>query len=287
VHRLAVGDHEGPPVSGAQGSKGDRDEVARFAVSTGPSIASTIRITDALRSALMSKLGDRCPPAISGRTENGPLRMVPAHAHAFFLAEDADGDGFVDHLLVYGPGGFNKTTRRAMDSLARLWTTSRRDEAKLANHEWQVALEVVCPAVDLATTSRLFGFAAEWVSVTPYLKPRYDRKAPRDFDERLMTYREQIQREWGQRFPKAPLPHVDAIEANGPFGASLDRRIEPREFVRTRGGRGGHQPDAAGGFFRVKFPRPVSGPIALGKHAHFGMGLFERAESRNAARKSP
>jgi hypothetical protein len=33
-----------------------------------------------------------------------------------------------------------------------------------------------------------------------------------------------------------------------------------------------------GGFFRLRFSKPVVGPIALGKHAHFGMGLFERED---------
>ena len=46
----------------------------------------------------------------------------------------------------------------------------------------------------------------------------------------------------------------------------------------------GHRRSNAGddgrpvGLFRISFDRPVVGPIALGYHSHFGMGLFRPAE---------
>ena len=48
----------------------------------------------------------QAPPEISGReATGGPLRD-PGHAHAFWLPEDADGDGKIDHVCVYAAAGF-------------------------------------------------------------------------------------------------------------------------------------------------------------------------------------
>jgi CRISPR-associated protein Csb2 len=248
------------------------EAVARFVVYGGPSIASAIRIAEVMRLALMSALGDHCPSEISGRAEHGPLRAEGAHEHAFYLAEDADGDGVVDHLLIYCRLGFQSAVRRAMDRLSTLWVNAGRGQAA---EQWGISLEMICPPADLKG-SRLLGFAREWVSVTPYMKPRYDRRPPRDFDAWVATYRQQIEREWRQQYPETPIPTVEALHRSGQFVGPSDRNLEPREFVRTRAGRGGHQPDTQGGFFRLSFPRPTAGPLSIGKHAHFGMGLFER-----------
>ncbi len=52
--------------------------------------------------------------------------------------------------------------------------------------------------------------------------------------------------------------------------------LETSRFTRA-GGRGGLQPDMAGAFLKLSLPVELAGPIALGKHAHFGLGLFRRA----------
>jgi len=36
-----------------------------------------------------------------------------------------------------------------------------------------------------------------------------------------------------------------------------------------------HQPDRLGSFWRLTFPEPVAGPLALGFGCHFGLGLFK------------
>lgn len=255
----------------------DRAMLARFVVRSGPSLALAVRIAEVARQALMAKLGNRCPPEISGRDEAGPLRGTGEHRHAFFLPEDADGDGFIDHLSIFCSSGFGRDTVRAMDALSKLWIAPRGEIDEGAG-EWDVALEVLSRPEDMRA-SRLVGFSREWTSVTPYLKPRYDRKPPRSFAERVRSYEAQIAREWVKSHPGTPLPTIQAITAGERFRVP-GGKLEPDAFVRTRDGRGGHQPDAVGGFFKLTFPRPVAGPIALGKHAHFGMGLFERTGLR-------
>ena len=52
------------------------------------------------------------------------------------------------------------------------------------------------------------------------------------------------------------------------------RRLRPLQFQlyrRKRGDDGGQRPRGA---FRLRFPAPVSGPIAVGHSCHFGLGLF-------------
>lgn len=49
------------------------------------------------------------------------------------------------------------------------------------------------------------------------------------------------------------------------------RTIQFKRFRRKAGDDGGRR---LAGAFRVTFPLPVRGPIALGNSAHYGMGLF-------------
>jgi CRISPR-associated protein Csb2 len=49
------------------------------------------------------------------------------------------------------------------------------------------------------------------------------------------------------------------------------RTIQFKRFRRKRGDDGGRR---LAGAFRLTFPDPVRGPIALGWSSHFGMGLF-------------
>ena len=54
-------------------------------------------------------------------------------------------------------------------------------------------------------------------------------------------------------------------------GAHLLRSIQFRLNRRKSGDDGASRPR---GLFRLRFPRPVAGPIALGHSCHFGLGLF-------------
>jgi len=39
------------------------------------------------------------------------------------------------------------------------------------------------------------------------------------------------------------------------------------------------QPDRLGSFWRLTFPEPVQGPLALGFACHFGLGLYRLIET--------
>jgi CRISPR-associated protein Csb2 len=261
-------------------------EVARFVLAGRPCprVEETLKIAEIARWALMS--GNGVPPVeLSGRDENGPLRVDPVHAHAFYLPEDADGDGLIDHLLIYCPRGFSDEARRRFDRLSRLWSAhGRNDEnGERGRKEWRLALEDIA-ALDAFSLSPFLGRSRIWQSATPYLKSRFDKRRAAGFEALIDSYRAQIESEWKKRYAETPLPVVVPVTdpANptrfaAPIGPGNTLR-STLAFARTRAGRGGSQPDAAGGFFRLEFKQEVAGPIALGWGAHFGLGLFRRLE---------
>jgi CRISPR-associated protein Csb2 len=145
--------------------------------------------------------------------------------------------------------------------------------------EWRVALEDIA-AHDVFCDSSILDRARLWISVTPYLKSRFDKRRPKEFAELVDSYRSQIIREWQRRFPSEAAPAISPLtEPALPqhfarrFGSNCVLRT-PLAFSRTRTRRGGIQPDVGGGFFELTFDQPVRGPIALGWGCHFGLGLF-------------
>ena len=125
-----------------------------------PRIEDALRIGEAFRAALIyvldKRLGLQVPALISGH--NLPDRNL--HQHAFYLPEDSDGDGHIDHLLLHVPGGAD--VLRALGRLDQLWL---RNGAR-----WRV--------VDVSGTA-LGGLAASsriWRSVTPYMHPWHQKR---------------------------------------------------------------------------------------------------------------
>lgn len=56
------------------------------------------------------------------------------------------------------------------------------------------------------------------------------------------------------------------------------RQCRPIQFQRFRSRRGLRQPDRLGSFWRLTFPEPISGPLALGFACHYGLGLFRASD---------
>lgn len=266
-------------------------EVARFVIAgrPAPQIEESLRIGDLARLALMSKFrGGKVPAEIVGRDSLGPLRDDPTHAHAFFLPEDADGDGRIDHLVVYCRYGFSPAAKTALDGLTRLWFhhgSAAEETGERPRQEWRLALEDISPPESFAAMSPLLGITLKWRSVTPLFKTRFDKERPRTFDVLVDSYRRGVVLEWERRYPDVPAPLIEPITPEGDTGRFMlevnGRPRSPIAFVRTRHGRGGRRADMSGGFFMLTFDREVQGPIALGWGAHFGLGLFAAALSKD------
>lgn len=217
-----------------------------------PRIEDAVRVGEWLRAGMMGRakrvLGpDAIPKVLSGHAGH------EGHRHAFYLPEDRDGDGRIDHFVVHAPGGFDAPSRRVLDRMDHL--------RNRAGQEWRLILEAVGTAAEIAAATALLAQSKTWESVTPHLHPWHVKKG--------FTIEDQLRRECRERgLPDlALLEPVPSIKVAG-----RDRR--PVHFHRFRSKRGLAQPDTRGGFWRLRFTEPVCGPIALGFGCHFGLGLF-------------
>ncbi len=239
-----------------------RPTSARFALYGRPlpRIEDAVRVGETLRNAIASRTGEQlgdepAPAVLTGHREGADND----HRHAFYLPEDADGDGLVDHLVVHAEEGFGPEVRAALGSMDKLWR-------KAEGPTWKLVLEGVGARDELGATTDLLAKAEVWISVTPYLHPWYSKKS--------FTAEDQLRRECRLRgFELAEAEELDTIRVR-----SRDRR--PIDFHRFRSKRGLTQPDTRGSFWRLTFAEPVSGPLALGFGCHFGLGLF-RPEPAN------
>lgn len=220
-----------------------------------PRIEDAIRIGELCRIAAISRAGkllgkDKVPSVLSGHGMEKDHR----HGHAFYLPEDADRDGRVDHILVYAKDGLSGAPLRALSALTRLWTPDGK--------EWQVTLEQFGPVEELSGSPCLEK-ARDWVSVTPYLHPWFRKKS--------FTVADQLRRECRER--GLPEPEVTILET--PYEGLDQRRRRPVHFHRFRSTpRRLRQPDTRGQFVHLKFPEAIMGPLALGFGCHFGLGVF-------------
>ena len=250
--------HESPVCTGQPG----RPEIARFVLAgrPRPRLEEALTIGEIARWALMAGTADP-PPEFSGRDATGPRRDDPAHAHAFFLPEDADGDGLIDHLIVYCRRGFSREARLRLDRLNRLWLAHGRadEEGTRGRKERRVALEDIAAPKAFGEVSALMRCSRTWTGVTPYLMPWY---AKRNFG-----IVEQLTREIDRRGVFPALSKVSVSERNALSKRAID-------FRRIRSRRGLSQPDKLGCFVTLSFAEPIRGPLALGYACHYGLGLF-------------
>lgn len=220
-----------------------------------PRIEDAVRVGEWARIAAMGRakylLGeDRIPSILSGHD----LPDENRHAHAFWLPEDADSDGRIDHLFIYAPAGFDAQCQKVLQSITRLWN---KDGA-----EYKVLFEAKGDAELFARISPLIGRSTVWTSVSPYLHPWHRKKG--------FGVAEQIKRECRERGISEPI----TIELLPEVEIAAGVRKRPINFHRFRTKRGLIQPDTHGCFLRLVFPEPIAGPLALGFGCHFGLGMF-------------
>ena len=221
----------------------------QLAGSVMPHAKEAMPVAEIVRLAAQSRYGRACEgassPTLSGKDENG--KMLSGHRHAFFLPLDENGDGRLDHFLIWAPEGFSEPEVEAVAGLR---------EINRGNTAFQMTLlflgaSASCPSPVLASSER-------WVSATPFVLTRHPKKN-RD------TPADQVLLELERRgfpAPKSIEPHQARV--NG-------RRMSWLDFKRFRS----HRPATGHAYgFRLVFEEPVRGPMALGYSCHFGLGQF-------------
>ena len=263
----------------------DMPTVARFLLAgrPRPRVEDTVRIGELMRLAALSRFGWRrddasgrrvpkAPWQISGRDSEGKPLRDPAHRHAFWLPEDADSDGLIDHVSVFIPDGIDREIQAKLDRITRLWVERKQraddeDVDVAGTKEWRLALEGFGKPSDFADSAPIFGRSPHWRSTTPFLAAGH-LKADRHAGEfRRLVRRMGMDERFG--FDTA---RIDIRELkNMRIGGSTRHALHFHRF-RSRGGEKQH--DTRGALLQVTFPVPVNGPVAMGYGSHFGLGLF-------------
>ena len=227
--------------------------------------------------ALCTKL--RAPsPTLTGLDENGA--PLAGNAHVYFMPE-CDKHGYVTHMTLHAPGGFDDAACRAFGQLRKVWGAEGFDV--------KIVLLATGQPDDFAHAAPYFERSKTWTSLTPFLPvrhPKSTRAGVRKLDPanhlqigspehdcwRLMdTISNQL---------KCELPVV-SVTLVQPAGARilqglrdipcLDFQLRRRTGNGTRAGNRGYA-------LRIEFSKEVSLPFGLGYGAHFGLGLFQPAE---------
>jgi CRISPR-associated protein Csb2 len=200
-------------------------------------------------------------PELTGRDDAG--RPLKGHRHAHILSLDLDNDQRLDHVLVYAPMGLGSMAQRALRGLRRTFTKGGVRELSLAIagsgslDDLRTMPEPLSAGIEAVLAPR--EGAVVWRSATPFVAPRYCKRRGKN------TLAGQVNSELASR--GLPTAAVDVIPWEE---GSRDLRHAVR--VRRRGGQ--PPPIDIGHVLRLRFERPVCGPIALGYGAHFGLGLF-------------
>jgi len=260
---------EGCPPRMHQG-KSVRVNVARYTLDSKvlPQVQDTLPFCEKVRRALFdirAKIENAAhSETLTGKTLSGvPLKD---HNHAYFLATDEDGDGWLDHLTIYARAEFDGADIAAFGRLRKIY---RFD----ATHEVRMVLVGLGSEEMFQGAAPIFTKAKRWRSVTPFVLPRFATRGagkgarPRD------TPVEQLKREARLRqLPEIIEVHssdVDKDLKGYKVGARLVRWLE----FRTRRFNGTTGYGTAG--FEIEFAEEVNAPLVLGFGAHFGLGLFE------------
>ena len=262
-------------------ARSDLPTVARFLLAGRPSprIEDTIRIGELMRRAALAQFGWRndeadnrripnAPSEISGRAADGRPLKDPHHSHAFWLPEDADGDGLIDHVSVFIANGMNPAVQSALDRLTRLWLppSKQRDDfgaEPIVTKEWRLALEGFGRPADFP--ARIFATSRHWQSTTPFLASGHLKG---------FGYSGEVLRLLKRRglningVDVSVLPNIDI--------GGAERRALHFHRVRSRGREA--RPDRIGAMLEITLDEAIEGPLAIGYGSHFGLGLFVAVE---------
>lgn len=228
-----------------------------------PSVNRTLPQAELFHRAIVGRVakGQRVHcPELTGKDEHG-RPLCEGHRRAHVLPVDLDGDGRLDHIIVYAPMGLGDAAQQAIRTLRRTWTKGGVGDLQLAlAGSGDIDMLRSLPAPLNQRVARLLGplgGSCSWVSATPFVPPRFLK--PRGAN----TLIRQVNAELASR----GRPSVERLDV------WPKESIELRQFVRVRF-HGGSPPSVDLGYaLRLRFAEPVSGPLTLGYASHFGLGI--------------
>ena len=225
----------------------------RLTGTPGPSLQRTFQLGEAVRSAVM-RSGNTIGLARLPDSFHGGGRGA-THDHAYWLPEDRDGDGVIDHITVYARSGIPQPVAAALIGTGSVWLD--------AGVDWLL----VPIGLGRLRIGGVVGPSRQWTAATAYVTPLH-RTDPTGLDRPTLAPEAQLRQEIASRGLPAPVTIVwrEGIRCR-------DGVILASEFIRH--GRGRRAPAGAWqGAPTIVFAETVAGPLAFGFGAHFGLGLM-------------
>jgi CRISPR-associated protein Csb2 len=197
-------------------------------------------------------------PRFSGKDARGrPLR---GHRHCRIMPRDEDHDGCIDHLMVVAGEPLGWDECQAIAGLSRFRETPAEPFIQCLPLRW-------------GTPEELFPPARVFTSLTPFVLPRFYRRGRGSFPAWVAA-------ELHREAANLGLGGLEILAR--PPGYRIHGALIPwTDFARARKG---ERPRPAYGF-TIRFPEPVSGPLAMGYASHFGMGQFVPLHSPEGVRQ--
>jgi CRISPR-associated protein Csb2 len=241
----------------------------------GPPLTLALASGEALRAAAVqaaTRQGlDRMPDELHSSGAEG------GHRHAYWLSEDRDRDGVIDHMTLFAAAGIAPAFADILRRIGEL-----RLPAEVRRH-WPAA-SVLLSQAEAGVRGKqgglgLFGPARVWVAATPFVT-RLWRHTKTGKPRAAFTPTEQVAGEIraledGARKRRLPEPAAIGWLRGIALGGTV---AGPSNFLLATL-RMQPNGDAFAGFPVVAFATPVDGPIALGYGAHFGLGLMLPADA--------
>lgn len=240
-----------------------------------PPVTRTLPQAELLHRALvaLTTRGGGHSPVLSGCDHSGaPLRGP--HLHAHILPLDLDGDGHLEHFLVWAPMGLDAEAQSVVRAMRKTYAKGGFGPIKVAlaaAGDWDDLLRL--PGVWGERLSALIPpqpGGQEWVSHTPFVAPRYLKpRGPHSLFGQVAS-----------ELASRKLPDLLDLTVLDPRDED-QRYLRHRHFIRHR--RTGPRPPIDYGYtLRLRLAAPCCGPLSLGYGSHFGLGSF--AASQRVAR---
>jgi CRISPR-associated protein Csb2 len=253
----------------------DSPTVARYSIGgQAPRLTDALLLGERIHLALV-ELSDGAS-IFTGCDESGsPLK---GHSHAFILSESnmtlgKGRNGEITHVTIYAPARFGFAEVSALEDLMEVQGSGLYVQLNLLG----LGRPEDFGGLDLSRgRSPLFAESRSWISRTPFIPTRHPKFTRAGVPKRdasglqIGSPEHELRRllELGG-FP-APVA-VDSVSCT----MLGDHKVPWSVFLRQRGnGEGRKAANGAGYGFRIEFPEPVRGPVAVGYGAHFGMGVF-------------
>ncbi len=161
------------PKSRPRPSTHESVNLVRYALNTAslnrpvlPAVTDTLLVADRFRSAVMA-LRREPSRSLSGHQADG--FPCEANQHAHWWPVDEDNDGFIDHVMVWAPGGFETEDVNALRRLTRLRQRGGRPDLLVT--PTFVGLDSAYRPWNPDSSGDCGGLVTTFVSATPYFCP--------------------------------------------------------------------------------------------------------------------